>query len=88
MAKRRERCKQLDMHEGEWSAFMAAIETKAKAIAHNRDRALTLMILAGKVAQYDPAFARALFEAVQGARREQRATRSALRAMTEKTRRE
>lgn len=85
--KRREQSEQFDVREDEWNSFMAEIEAKAKVIAQNRDRALTLMILAGKVAQYDPTFALGLAEAVKGARREHKATRSVLQTLTRKAKR-
>lgn len=84
MGNTRRRAPGLDVRGDEWDAFMAGIEAKAKAIAQKPDEALALIILAGKVAQYDPTLAQALAQAVKQARREQGATRAVLRALTRK----
>jgi hypothetical protein len=78
---------EMGARETEWEATMSRIDAKARSIAQDRERSLGLMLLAGKVAAYDPDFAQGLIDLVRGARREHQATRVALRRITSTRRR-
>src|SRR5690242_18866310 len=58
--------------EREWQAFIAKIESKAKIIAQDREKALALIFLAGKVAQYSPELTQALRALLATARQGQK----------------